>query len=149
MRALKTLENGSTWPQNANRTYVGNVTVKYAIENSLNTVAVKLLQKVGNNEVFEFLTGKLGITSLDKANDMGDASLALGQPSKGITLRELVSSYTVFDEGIVKSSRTYYKVTDMNGKIILDNSPDARSVISAETAAIMTKLLQCVVETVR
>ena len=144
---LKTLENGSTWPQNANRTYVGNVTVKYAIENSLNTVAVKLLQKVGNNEVFEFLTGKLGITSLDKANDMGDASLALGQPSKGITLRELVSSYTVFDEGIVKSSRTYYKVTDMNGKIILDNSPDARSVISAETAAIMTKLLQCVVET--
>lgn len=142
-----TLKNGAPWPQNANRTYAGNITVKYALENSLNTVAVKLLNKIGNSESFDFLTDKLGISSLDKKRDMGDASLALGQPSQGITLRELVAAYTVFNDGVVRKSRTYYKVTDMNGRIILDNAPDEEKVISPETAAIMTKLLQCVIET--
>lgn len=142
-----TLKDGSPWPLNASRTYEGNVTVRYALENSLNTVAVKLLHEIGNKESFEFLTEKLGISSLDKSNDMGDAALALGQPSKGITLRELVTAYSMFNDGNVRKSRTYYKVTDYNGRIILDNSPKEEKVISQETAAIMTKLLQAVIET--
>ena len=43
-------------------------------------------------------------------------------------------------------ARSYYKVTDSSGKIILDNPISQEAVISRESAAIMTKLLQCVVE---
>ena len=130
------------WPANANQKYVGDVTVEYAVKHSLNTVAVKVLHSVGNSSSFNFLYKKLNISSLSLQKDMGDASLALGQHSIGISLRELVSGYTIFENGIYSPSRTYAKVTDMNGKIILDNTKQQSPVISVETAAIMTKLLQ-------
>lgn len=138
-------KSGTPWPSNANKTYIGNVTVKYAMSNSLNTVPVKILHQLGNKNSYDFLTDKLNISSLDKTHDIGDAALALGQPSNGITLRELTSAYTVFLDGTSKKSRTYYKVTDSNGKIILSNESDIKSVISKETASIMTKLLESVI----
>ncbi len=134
------------WPSNANNQYVGRVNIDYAIRNSLNTVAVKTLRQLGNSYSFDFLKNKLLINSLDMKKDMGDASLALGQHSTGITLRELVSAYSILTDGIMKKSRTYYKVTDCNGKIILDNVSSEKRVISEESAAIMTKLLQGVIE---
>ena len=140
------LDGKRDWPSNANGKYMGNVTVKYAIEHSLNTVAVKLLERVGADSSFDFLKNNLHINSLDKKQDIGSASLALGQPSHGITLRELVGAYTIFEEGIMSRPRSYYKVTDQNGKIILDNLADQKRQISRETAAIMTKLLESVVD---
>ncbi len=138
-------KNGRSWPANANGKYVGDVTIKHAVANSLNTIAVKVLKIVGNKESFDFLQNELNISSLDQRYDMGDASLALGQPTRGLTLRELTSAYSIFQSGIMCSSRTYYKVTDRNGRVILDNSPKQNRVISEETASIMTKLLQTVI----
>ncbi len=136
---------GTAWPSNANKKYIGDVTVKYAVSNSLNTVPVKILKMLGNYETFDFLSSKLRIESLDKKADTGEASLALGQPSRGITLRELTAAYSIFQNGIMCKSRTYYKVTDSNGRVILDNEPEQEKVISNETASIITKLLQNVV----
>ncbi len=133
------------WPSNANKMYLGNVNLRYAVANSLNTVAVKVLKMLGNEEAFDFLTDKLLIGSLDRDMDSGDASLALGQPSKGITLRELTAAYSIFHNGMMSKSRTYYKVTDKNGKVILDNSYSGNEVISQASANIMTKLMQQVV----
>ncbi len=139
-------KTGLGWPSNASNRYVGDVNVRYAVANSLNTVAVKVLQMLGNEESFDFLTKELLIKSLSLENDMGDASLALGQPSKGITLRELTAAYSVFENGIMSTSKTYYKVTDKNGKVILDNSSVGNEVVSEQTATIMTKLLGEVVK---
>ena len=136
---------GKGWPSNANNKYAGNVNIRHAIANSLNTVAVKVLQMLGNDESYDFLTNDLLIRSLDENRDMGDASLALGQPSRGITLRELTAAYSIFQDGMMKASRTYYKVTDSSGRIVLDNSPEPREVIDERTATIMTKLLEEVV----
>ena len=138
-------KSGTPWPSNANKTYIGNVTVKYAISNSLNTVPVKILHQLGNKNSYDFLTDKLNISSLDKTHDIGDAALALGQPSNGITLRELTSAYSIFYDGTSKKSRTYYKVTDSNGRIILSNESEIKCVISKETASIMTILLGSVI----
>lgn len=134
------------WPSNANRLYLGNVNVRYALANSLNTVAVKILKMLGNKESFDFLTDKLLINSLDRTTDMGDASLGLGQPSKGITLRELTAAYSIFGDGVMSKSRTYYKVTDKNGKVILDNAYSGQEVIAESSAYIMTMLMQEVVK---
>lgn len=139
--------NQRAWPQNVDRTYVGNVDIKYAIEHSLNTVAVKVLHMVGNDTAFNFLQDKLHFTTLNQETDSGDAALALGQPSKGVTLKELTGAYSIFEEGIMSKPRSYYKVCDENGIIILDNSPKQETVISKESAAIMTKLLESVVDT--
>lgn len=139
-------ETKPPWPNNADRTYAGEVDIQYAVQNSLNTVAVKVLDKVGNDESISFLRNKLLISSLDECADIGSASLALGQPSRGITLRELTAAYSIFEEGIMSKPRSYFKVTDENGRIILDNPSVQNPVISRESAAIMTKLLEAVVD---
>ena len=139
-------DKSRAWPQNVDRKYVGQVDVKYAIEHSLNTVAVKVLDLVGADNSMNFLKNKLMLSSLDEKLDMGPASLALGQPTKGVTLRELTAAYSIFQEGIMSKTRSYYKVTDATGRIILDNMAHEETVISRESAAIMTKLLQSVVD---
>ncbi len=138
--------SGEPWPKNSDRQYHGNVNIKFAVEHSLNTVAVKVLETVGNDSSFNFLKDKLKIYNLDPQNDKGSASLALGQMSKGITLRELTSAYSIFENGIMSKSRSYFKVTDSQGNIILDNRNEQERVISCESAAVMTKMLQTVVE---
>ena len=139
-------ENQPPWPYNADRTYVGDVDIQYAVQNSINTVAVRILERVGNRDSMSFLKNKLLINSLDESADIGSASLALGQCSRGISLRELTAAYSIFEEGIMSKPRSYFKVTDENGQIILDNPSSQDPVISKETAAIMTKLLETVVD---
>jgi penicillin-binding protein 1A len=141
------VENGRPWPQNVTRNYVGEVDIQYAIEHSLNTVAVKILDIIGNEKALTFLKDKLFIESLDENKDNGSASLALGQPTNGVTLRELTAAYSIFQEGIMSKPRSYYKVTDMSGVVILDNAPTQKDTVSRETAAVMTKLLETVVDT--
>ena len=140
-------DNSSPWPQNVDRVYRGNVDVKYAVEHSLNTVAVKVLRKIGAQRSFDFLTNSLNIKSLERNMDMGEASLALGQPASGVTLRDLTAAYSIYYEGIFSKSRSFYRVTDKNGVIIIDNVSEQKAVISQESAAIMTKLLETVVDT--
>ena len=143
---VTTDQNGNSWPSNVNNTYVGNVDIRYAIAHSLNTVAVKLLDTVGNENALEFLRNKLLLKNLDEEKDTGSAALALGQPTYGLTLREMTAAYSVFQEGIMSKSRSYYLVTDSAGKVILDNAPSEEAVLSRETAAIMTKLMEEVVD---
>ncbi len=147
----KVLKNGSGWPANANGIYLGNIDIQTAVEQSTNTVAVKLLSRLGEETSFKFLKEKLGIKSLIESSDknvgdVGAASLALGQPSRGITLRELVGGYTVFNNGVYSKPRSFLKVTDQEGNIILENSIEQNIVLKRETAAIMTKLLEGVVD---
>lgn len=142
--------SGKDWPQNANRRYSGNIDISEAIASSTNTVAVKMLYKLGEKESLLFLKDKLYIKSLvePSKNSPGDAnavSLALGQTLNGITLRELVSAYGIFAEGNMSRSRSYYKVTDSSGNIIFDNRQNQINVIRQESASIMTKLLEKVV----
>jgi penicillin-binding protein 1A len=139
-------DTSPAWPANANGQYKGDVTLRYAIDQSLNTVAIRVLQRIGNKNSFEFLKNKLKLNSLNENADMGDASLALGQMSRGVTLRELVAAYSIFEGGVMSEARSYIKVTDANGVVVLDNTSKREQVISEESAAIMTKLLQSVVQ---
>ena len=142
-----TNEGARPWPQNVDRAYVGKVGIKYAVEHSLNTVPVKILRQLGANRSVAFLKDDLKIASLDKKRDIGESALALGQFANGITLRELTAAYSIYQEGIMNSPRSFYKVCDKNGLVILDNTPMHKAVISPETAAIMTKMLEAVVDT--
>ena len=154
-------KNGSTkltaWPQNANLVYNGLVNVNYALKNSLNTVAIEVLEDVGIERSFSFLRDTLGIESLIEAQktssggtvtDKLPAALALGQMNYGVTLREMVTAYTIFPNGgsYVKS-RSYLKVTDSTGRELLKNEVEPRRAISSANACIMTKMLENVIKT--
>lgn len=142
--------NGREWPLNANGRYIGDVDIEYALENSLNTVSVRILRDIGLKNSLDFLKNHLNFSSLCEStqNDIGDAcdsSLAMGQHKIGVTLKELVGGYTIFEDGVYKKPRSYFKVTDSRGNVLLENEEVRDKAISNESAAIMTKLLEGVV----
>ncbi len=145
--------NYNYWPQNINKTYTGLRNIAYAVEVSLNTIAVHVLDEVGIERSYEF-TQKLGLYNLRETyttstgvemTDLSLAPLALGATTVGVTVREMASAYTTFtNDGIHNESRTYTKVTDSSGTVILDNKQTSTSVFSTETVSAMTKMLETV-----
>ena len=142
----------NAWPKNVTRDYRGLTNINYAIEQSVNTVSVKVLDDVGLDTSFDFLKNKLHINSLIESktlengvtiSDKDYAALGLGQFNYGVTLLEMTAAYSIFvNNGIYSKPRSYYKVTDINGNIILENEYQGEVVISEENAIIMTKMLQ-------
>ena len=151
------LKNGqyTMWPQNSPSKYRGLTNVTDAIKDSVNTVAVRILEEIGVDVSFEFLYDKLNMRSLivesrlendDVITDKGIASLALGQQNYGVTVREMTGTYSIFvNDGIYNSMRSYYKVTDSKGNILLSCERRGERAISSATADIMTIMLENVV----
>lgn len=139
----------AAWPKNATNVYRGLTNVAYAVAHSTNTVAVRILRELGEEESFRFAKEKFHLTSLRNergANDCDTAALALGQLNYGVTLREITTAYTVFaDHGVYHPYRSYYRVLARDGSILLSAPDRAEVVMSEGNAAIMTKLLQGVV----
>lgn len=137
--------NGTFWPHNANEQYSGLVSLNYALEHSLNTVSVKVLQDIGLDRSFNFCKEKFKL-NLDK-NDKNDAPLALGQLTNGETLLTATNAYSAFaNGGYIATPRSYLYVTDNYGNIILSNDYSSERVISNDTASLMTIMLKNVVD---
>jgi penicillin-binding protein 1A len=138
------------WPKNANNGYRGLTDVAYAVAESTNTVSVKILEKIGVENAFYEARDRFHLQNLYAGQDKTDcdvAALALGQLNYGVTLRELANAYSTFaDAGVYRQSRSYYRVLDMDGNVLLTNPDGGEVVMSSGNAAIMTKLLEEVVD---
>lgn len=149
-------EKPIAWPKNANGVYRGLTNVNYAIANSVNTVTVKVLEELGVEKSFDFLYNKLQMRSLIKQktlsngsviSDIDYAALALGQFNYGVSVREISAAYSIFvNKGVYSTPRSYYKVTDSQGSILLEKQYHGEAVISEDNAIIMTKMLQNVIK---
>ncbi len=127
-------------PKNYGGKFRGYVSMKDALTSSLNIVAIKILLDVGWNPVIT-LSKKMGIQSELKPT----YSLALG--SSEVNLLELTSAYgTLANKGVHQSSHGIRRITDQTGKIIYDAPGRPIQAIDKDTAAIMTWMLQGVVD---
>ncbi|MBQ7173698.1 MAG: transglycosylase domain-containing protein [Clostridia bacterium] len=134
------------WPNNATRVYRGLTDIFYAVAHSTNTVAVRVLRDLGTETAYRYALENFHLTGLE-GNDKNASVLALGQLETGVTLRELCAAYTVFaDGGNYHTAKSYFRVTDSNGKVLLSNPTTSERVLSSGNAAIMTKLLEGVVK---
>lgn len=125
--------------------YKGTITIDYAIRKSANTIPVILLQDLGIDKSYNFLTQKLGLKHLIEA-DKNPASLALGGCQYGITTTESAAAYAVFGNGgMYYEPKTYSKIVRTNGDVVLENNNKGKRAVSEETATIMNRLLQGVV----
>lgn len=141
---------GLPWPRNADGLYRGQVTATDALAYSLNPVAVRLLDEIGVEASFSFLHNSLHMSSLipATADDMGDttvASLALGQESRGVTVRELTGAYTALTDGVYHAPISYRAVLDREGRILLENRVGGEVCLRQETAELLTAMLEEVV----
>lgn len=138
--------NGWT-PKNYDGTFEGSMTVMRALQKSQNIPAINILQKVGIDKSFEYLSQKMHFSTLDDVNDRNLPALALGGMSKGVTVYEMAAAYSVFpNKGVYNKPKTYTKVTDANGKVILEASDSSNVVFSENAAYIMRNLLKNVVD---
>jgi len=132
---------GGVWsPGNYDGGFSGPVTLRYALQKSINIPAIKLLGKVGTTTVGSYAR-LMGIKSPIGQN----LSLALG--TSEVNLLELVSAYAVLAaQGIRTEPLFVLKIEDAEGNVLETNPPRPTDVLSSETAAVMTSMLQSVVD---
>ncbi len=139
------------WPTNHYAGFRGNMTIETAINNSVNTVAVKVMNVVGTKNAYDFLKNDLNfhslvdgvVTDAGTASDNAIAPMAIGALTYGVTPLEMAGGYQIFaNGGKFTPPYAYTKVVDSNGRVILQANTAARQVIGEDTSVVMNKLLQ-------
>ncbi len=136
-------------PNNWYKQYYGDITVTRALNISSNAATVSVLNMVGMDDSYNFLTRKVNFKHLDEEHDSHNLSgLSLGGFYGGATVEEMTASYQMFcNGGYYYEPYSYFYVTDNEGNVLLDNrdrgKPD--QVISTESATIMNRLLHEIV----
>lgn len=130
---------GEWAPRNANAKFAGTVTLTEALARSINTVAVKLGERVGVKAIAD-TAQRLGITSPIQDN----LSIALG--SSEVTLMELTSAYSTFmDDGSRSEPYGIVEITSPAGETLYRHSPAPVAVIDPRHAREMTFMLRRVI----
>lgn len=126
-------------PRNYDRVYKGAVTLRQGLEESRNIITARLLDYISPQTGVDYCR-RFGITSTLYPY----LSLSLG--TFGVTLMEMVSGFSVFpNKGVRAKPWFILRVEDKDGNILEENRMETEDVISAQTAYIMTSLLQGVV----
>jgi len=131
-------------PSNWYGYFEGNVTIRRAIERSMNIPAVRILLKIEKNRAYEALES-VGITSLT-SEDLNYSPLSLGGLTKGVNVREWTAAYgMIANDGVFNNPVSYTKVLDSKGQILLQNKTNSNRVMSVQAAFIMKDILRTVV----
>ena len=135
------IENG---PKNANGTYLGEITIQTAVENSVNVIAWKL---------FEELTPQVGLSYLKKMNfsrlDENDDRLttALGGMTNGTSSLEMTAAFaTLANDGVYREPTCIEKIVDAKGNVIYEADRTGVQVYQHNAARAMTTILTGVME---
>ncbi len=136
--------NGKPWPRNFNGDHGSGdyVTVENALVRSLNTVPVRILKDMlGVKRALEYCNNafKLNLSKTDE--DL--SPLGVGGTNTGVTTLEMAAAFATFGNGgRYFDAYSYYKVTDRNGNILLDNTDNkGEQVIKTSTASSMLSML--------
>ncbi|NMA95554.1 MAG: PBP1A family penicillin-binding protein [Clostridiales bacterium] len=131
---------GGYTPSNYGGRYRGLVTVREALAQSINTIAVKILYDIGIDNGIKFAEN-LGIP-LDES-DRHNLSIALGGFYEGVTPMQLARAYTCLaDSGVYKELSSIRRIEDSHGKTIYEHRPIKRNAVTEETAFLINNMLQ-------
>ena len=148
-----TYEDGtpvSNWDLN---NYTGPTTIRTAIAQSINVVAVKCITEITPRVGYEYAKS-MGISSLYETYDTGTEiltdiiqPLALGGITEGVTNLELCGAYAcIANLGQYIKPRFYTQVLDQYGNVVLDNSsPVSSTAMKSSTAYLLTDAMKDVV----
>ncbi len=150
--AVRQIEDEKTgelkdWPRNFSGSYSGkNLLVADALARSINTIAVRVGERVGVGRIYRFTTKELGITSFVPA-DKDSGPMILGSSTTGVTLEEMAGAYSIFGSGgSFTTIHSYTSVARGTGETLLEPEIETKQVISSDTAYIMNRLLAGVMQ---
>jgi len=125
-------------PNNYNGKFLGPITMRNALPQSLNIPAVKTLYLTGLKDAIK-LTADMGITTLNDPDRLG-LTLVLGGGE--VKLIEHAGAYGVFaNEGIKAQRRTILRVEDSSGNTIDENDVQSSRVLERDVALMISDIL--------
>lgn len=147
---------GGRFPNNVTRRYnVGN-SVYDGIVESNNTISVHTLKKIGLEYAFDFASKKFRIDGLVRKettesgrtiSDIAYAPLGLGALSYGVSVEDMANAYATFPNGgVFREARTYTKVYDSDGNLVLDNTQETEQILSEKANNYVNYCLRGVVQ---
>ena len=135
---VETTFEGNYAPENYND-YLGQITVRRAVESSQNIPFVEMMEEVGVKTSISYLKD-MGITTLTEKDE--SLSLALGGLDKGITPLEIAAAYaTIANDGVYIEPTFYTEITNQSGKTIVEAKPESHRVFSKQVAYILKEIL--------
>ena len=127
-------------PRNYDRKFEGRITLRHALEQSRNIPSVKIIEMLGPSQVASYAK-KFGFSQEFRPY----LSMALG--AQEVTLMEITSAFSSFpNHGIRMQPFLAQAITDRDGGLLEETRPQPKDAIRADTAYVMTTLLQGVVQ---
>jgi len=130
-------------PVNYDNKFVGPIQVRYALANSRNVPAVKMLALTGIKDVLQTATD-LGITTLPPTSDtLNHVGLSLTLGGGEVRLIDMADAYSAFvNKGDRIDPVAILKVVDANGKVLEDNHPQkGKQVLTEQQAYLIDSIL--------
>ena len=132
--------SGPYTPHNYDGKFEGVITFRHALAESRNIPALKVTERIGGIKTVIDYARKFGIT----APLLPYLPIALG--AADITLAEQTAAFTTFpNDGVRVVPRYIRKVSDYDGRVLEEDYPEVRDVVSARTARIMVSMLREVI----
>ena len=139
----KTTFSGNYEPGN-NSGYLGETTVRRALESSQNIPFVEMMEQVTPKRAISYLEN-MGITSLTAEDE--SLALALGGLQHGITPLEMAGAYaTIANDGVYIKPTFYTTIVNNKGRSVIEAKQEKRTVFSEQVAFILKQLLKQPVE---
>jgi penicillin-binding protein 1A len=148
-------KDNNRWNPKNSHSMNGQMTLRKALEDSSNTVAVKTGETLGSTygeavDVMKDYLKNFGITSLKengKETDNNFSALTLGGMSEGISPLEMTAAYgALANGGTYVEPITFTKVETSDGQILIQNEPEKHKVVDPEVAYVITDMMTAVVE---
>ena len=149
------LEKVDTWPDNSYGYNKGLTTVFEAVEDSVNTISLSILQDLVTPQLsYEYLTETFGLKTLvaykevngTVFSDIDRAPLSMGGLTEGVSTYEMAAAYGVFaNNGIYREPTTFLQVLDSDGHVLLNNDSTGYVVLKESTVYYINELLENVV----
>ena len=126
-------------PSNANKRFYGEVSLREAVEKSLNIPAVKTLSKIGVKRGKNFAKN-MGVEFVKNDTNL---ALSLGGLTEGLTIKQIADAYSTFASGGEYSKSSFVdKIINKNGEVLYGKNVKRDKVMSDATAYIMTDILK-------
>ena len=127
-------------PKNANGQYSGSVSIKTAVEKSINTVAWSKFNELGAETAMQYL---LEMEFADIMPQDYTGSSALGGFTRGASTLEMSGAYTALaNGGVYRTPSCIVRVEDSYGNVVYEHAPEEKQVYEAAAADAMTEILQ-------
>ncbi len=127
-------------PKNANNSYSGSVSLRTAVEKSINTVAWSKFNELGAETAMQYLL-EMEFTDIMPQDYTG--SSALGGFTRGTSTLEMSGAYTaIANGGIYRSPSCIVRVEDSYGNVVFEHKAEEKQVYTAAAADAMTDILQ-------